>query len=72
MSDGTMFAGDHPQSGDWATLKGRALSPYVLDVLTSTAMGDTRHQTNNMPSQMWDATTVVNTPLTHGGGTMAK
>lgn len=71
MADSSMFAGDHPRSGDWETLKGRMLSPWLQAPLYSSAMGDTRHQTDAM-AQKWDSTVVVNTGLTRGGGTMAK
>ena len=71
MTDG-MFAGDHNTSSEWQTLKGKMLAPHELPVLQSTAMGDTRHQTNAMPTTKWDASTIVNTGITGGGGTMAK
>lgn len=70
MSDEGMFP-QHPRSGDWETLKGRMLSPHLQPVLTSTASGDSRHQTDAMAGH-WDSTVIVNTGMTRGGGTMAK
>lgn len=63
-----MFAGDHGPEGAWHSLKGGTLTPPLQMPLESEAMGDSRHQTNDMPSQRWDAHVVVHTPLTGGGG----
>ncbi len=70
MSDEGMFP-QHPRSGDWETLKGRMLSPHISAPLTSTAGGDSRHQTDAMAGH-WDSNVIVNTGMTRGGGTMAK
>lgn len=59
----------HPKTGDWATLKGRTLNPWLMQPLMSTAEGDSRHQAPNAIVG-WDKS-VVNTGLTRGGGTMA-
>ncbi|HEY6019694.1 MAG TPA: hypothetical protein VIY48_07280 [Candidatus Paceibacterota bacterium] len=69
MSEG-LFP-QHPRSGDWETLKGRMLSPHTAAPLTSTASGDSRHQTDAMAGH-WDSTVIVSTGMTRGGGTMAK
>lgn len=69
MSD-AMFP-QHPRSGPWETLKGSMLAPHMQAPLTSTATGDTRHQTDAM-AQKWDSTVIVTTGMTRGGGTMAK
>jgi len=71
MADGTMFAGDHPRSGDWETLEGKMLAPHTAPPLMSTAQGDSRHQTDTMTGH-WDSTVIVNTGMTRGGGTMLK
>jgi len=71
MADGTWFAGNHGAEGAWSSLKGRMLAPHEAAPLTSTASGDSRHQTDAMAGH-WDSTTIVNTGMTRGGGTMAK
>jgi hypothetical protein len=70
MSDGTMFAGDHPKVGEWETLKGRMLAPHIEMPLESHSMGDSRH-IDEAPSIDWASTTIVTTGMTRGGGTMA-
>jgi len=72
MADDSGLFPQHPRSGDWETLKGQALAPHLQMPLESSAMGDSRHQTNAMPSQMWDSNVVVMTGQTGGGGAMAK
>ena len=71
MSDGSWFAGNHGPEGDWKTLKGRMLAPHEAAPLTSTASGDSRHQTDAMAGK-WDSSVIVTTGMTRGGGTMAK
>jgi len=72
-SGGGEFLPQHPKSGDWYSLKGKMMAPYELSVLESTAMMNTRPQSDlAMPGNMWDADIVVSTPLTGGGGAMAK
>jgi hypothetical protein len=44
------------------------LAPHLMLPLESEAMGDSRHQTNNMPSELWNACVIVDTPMTGGGG----
>lgn len=77
MSEGTnmdmlptsgLFAGDHGPEGVWSSLKGSTLAPHLMMPLESEAMGDSRHQTNDMPSERWNECVVVQTPLTGGGG----
>ena len=67
---GEMFP-QHPKVGEFETLKGRMLTPPLMDVLTSVAEGDSRHQAAP-PCIPWDSTIIVNTGETRGGGTMAK
>lgn len=62
------FAGNHGPINAWKSEMGSNLSPHLMLPLESEAMGDSRHQTNDMPSQRWDAHVVVQTPLTGGGG----
>ena len=61
----------HPKTGEFETLKGRMLTPPLMDVLTSVAEGDSRH-IDEAPSIDWASTTIVNTGETRGGGAMAK
>lgn len=70
-SGGEMLFPQHPKVGPWETLKGGTLAPHMAAPLESNAMGDSRHQTDAM-AQKWDSEVIVNTPLTRGGGTMAK
>lgn len=70
MSDQGMFP-QHPRSGPWETLKGSMLAPHEAAPMTSTASGDSRHQTDAMTGH-WDSTVIVSTGMTRGGGTMAK
>jgi len=69
---GEMFP-QHPQSGsEWHSLKGKMMAPYELDYLVSDAMNNPRPQSDSaMPATEWDESTIVNTGLTGGGGTMA-
>jgi hypothetical protein len=71
MADDSGLFPQHPKVGDWNSLKGSMLAPHEEPPIYSTAMGDTRHQTDAM-AQSWDSTVVVTTGLTGGGGTMAK
>lgn len=66
---GEMFP-QHPKTGEFESLKGRMLTPPLMDVLESTAMGDSRH-IDEAPSIDWASTIIVNTGETRGGGTMA-
>jgi len=71
MSDGTMFAGDHPQSGDWATLKGRMLAPHEEPPLAGTNEGPERLNQEASGGYNWeDSLRAVDAP-TRGGGTLA-
>lgn len=63
-----LFAGNHGPEGVWRSEKGGTMSPHLQMPLESDAMGDSRHQTDDMPDRMWDAHVVVQTPLTGGGG----
>jgi hypothetical protein len=65
-SMGELFP-DHPKSGFYFSAKGQTLSPYELDTLESSAMGDSRHQAPTT-SPSWDSTTVVHTGLTAAEG----
>jgi len=61
----------HPKTGDWETLKGRMMTPYLQMPMESVADGDTRHQ--DMPPTLdWSAQILVTTGMTRGGGAMAK
>lgn len=57
---------NHPKTGPWYSLAGKAMAPWELEVMNSTAEGDTRHQAATM-SPSWDSTTVVSTGMTKGG-----
>lgn len=61
-----LFAGNHSAVNEWAT-EGQTLSPMLQMPLMSTAMGDSRHQTDDI-NQLWNTTVIVNTPMTGGGG----
>lgn len=61
----------HPKTGDWETLKGRMLSPYLMMPMESTSSGDTRHQAP-AGGPGWDDQILVTTGMTRGGGAMAK
>jgi len=71
MSDG-MFAGDHPRSGEWFTLKGRMLSPHLQPVSEQDKnMGPERLNQEVSTGSNW---TVFLRPVdapTRGGGTLA-
>lgn len=67
---GEMFP-QHSRSGDWETLKGSMLAPYLMAPLESTSMDNARPQSDAMPSSPWNTEVVVTTGLTPGGGTMA-
>lgn len=67
---GGMFP-QHPKSGPWESLKGGTLAPHEQPVMTSSAMGDSRH-IDSAGSTPWDSQILVNTGMTHGGGAMAK
>lgn len=72
LSTDGLFAGNHQAVNEWAS-EGRTLAPWLQMPMESQAKGDSRHQTDNLPSQMWDAQVIVNTPITGGGGaTMQK
>lgn len=72
MSDG-MFP-QHPRSGDWETLKGKMLAPHELPYSEQ----DTNYNDGRVDSQSATGVTtpwshsIVSTPLTKGGGTLAK
>lgn len=77
MSEGTqmdliptagLFAGDHSPAGVWQSEKGGMIAAPLQMPLESEAMGDSRHQTNDMPSERWNECVVVQTPMTGGGG----
>ena len=70
-SGGTEYFPQHPDVGEWETLKGRMLPPPELPVLESTAHGDSRHQAYAGPTD-WVGDIIVNTGETRGGGAMAK
>lgn len=71
MSDGTMFAGSHPRSGPWETLKGRMLSPHVAAPLEGHNSGDPRFN-GEVNSYNWEMSLKAHEGMTRGGGTMAK
>lgn len=62
----------HPKTGDWETLKGRMLTPPELPYMTSTNHMNPRPQAQSSIDGLWDKDIVVSTPLTGGGGAMAK
>lgn len=66
---GEMFP-QHPKTGEFESLKGRMLTPPLMDVLESNAMGDSRH-IDEAPSIDWASTIIMTTGCTPGGGTMA-
>lgn len=68
---GEFFAGNHGPEGVWKSEKGRMLAPHLQMPMESEAMGESRHQTDNV-NQLWNTTVVVSTGMTRGGGTMAK
>lgn len=68
MSDG-MFP-NHARSGDWQTLKGRMLSPYVAMPMESVSKNRGGVETGTKDAG-WDSQIMVTTGLTHGGGAMA-
>jgi hypothetical protein len=67
ISTGGLFAGDHGPDNAWRSEKGTTLSPHLMLPLESEAMGDSRHQTDDI-NQLWDSTVIVQTPMTGGGG----
>jgi hypothetical protein len=71
MAD-TWFAGDHPRSGDWETLKGRTLEPHIAAPLVSTSINNQRGQTAKNWSGDWSGYLHSHDAPTRGGGTMAK
>lgn len=68
---GEFFAGNHGPEGVWKSEKGRMLAPHLQMPMESEAMGESRHQTDNV-NQLWNTTVVVSTGMTRGGGAMAK
>ena len=71
MAD-TWFAGDHPRSGPWETLKGGTLAPHIQQPMTSTNHMNARPQTGKNWSGDWDGYLHSHDAPTRGGGTMAK
>lgn len=57
---------DHNPTGAWSSEAGTNAACWELDMGTSNAMGDTRHQAPTS-SPLWDSTILVNTGTTKGG-----
>lgn len=72
MADGTWFAGDHPRSGPWEALEGDMLQPHTQMPMESENSGDPRFNGTTPTTHSWSSDVIVNTPITRGGGTMAK
>jgi hypothetical protein len=66
-----MFPG-HPKSGDWETLKGMMMQPYEFDGIESTSETGASRAHSPSTSISPNSTIEVDTPLTMGGGAMAK
>lgn len=71
-SGGGEWLPQHPKTGEFYSLKGRMLTPPELPYMTSTAHNNPRPQAQSSIDGLWDKDTVVSTPLTGGGGAMAK
>lgn len=73
MAEG-WFNGDHGAEGAWSSLKGSALAPHELpyDVQDHNDGPDRLNQEVTTGLGSWDKHVIVSTPLTHGGGTLAK
>ena len=70
LSTSGLFGGNHQAVNEWAN-EGQTLTPMLQMPLMSDSTGDSRHQTDDI-NQLWNTTVIVNTPLTGGGGAMAK
>lgn len=70
MAD-TMFGGSHPRSGDWETLKGRALEPHLAMPIAAGNTGDPRFNGEITGPMGWEASLKPHEGLTRGGGTLA-
>lgn len=69
--DGKMFDGAHTAVNKWAD-EGGTLAPHLAQPLIGSNKGDPRFNGTTPTTHNWSSDVVVSTPLTRGGGTMAK
>jgi hypothetical protein len=68
-----MFPGHaEKNSTQWETLKGMMMQPYEFDGIESTSETGASRAHSPSPAISPNSTIEVNTPLTMGGGSMAK
>lgn len=69
--DGKMFDGAHTAINKWAD-EGATLAPHVAAPLMSGNTGEPRFNGTTPTTHASTSTIIVSTPLTRGGGAMAK
>lgn len=69
--DGAMFDGAHKAVNKWAD-EGGTLAPHIAGPLVSGNTGDPRFNGTSPGTTASITKVIVSTPLTRGGGTMAK
>ena len=69
--DGPLFNGAHRAVNKWSD-EGGTLAPHITQPLVSGNTGDARFNGTSPGTHTSVNTYIVNTPLTRGGGTMAK
>lgn len=72
MADGTWFAGNHGPINAWSSEEGSMLAPHIAMPMESQNSGDPRFNGTTPTTHAWTEGVIVNTPLTGGGGAMAK
>lgn len=69
--DGAMFDGAHRAVNKWAD-EGGTIAPHIAAPLVGTNKGEPRFNGTTPGTHASVMTYIVNTPLTRGGGTMAR
>jgi hypothetical protein len=72
MNDGWFPGHDEKNSTEWMSLKGMMMAPYEFDGIESTSETGASRAHSPSPAIAPNSTIQVNTPLTMGGGAMAK
>jgi hypothetical protein len=62
----------HPRVGEWESLEGKMLAPHIAMPDEASNTGDPRFNGTTPTTHGWASDVIVSTPLTGGGGTMAK
>lgn len=72
MADGSWFAGNHGPEGPWSSEKGSMLAPHIQMPDEGSNTGDPRFNGTTPTTHDWSSDVIVQTPMTGGGGAMAK